>query len=843
MLVGAFVWVLAASTVLVASAAEEAAFAVSNIYGDHMVVQRGKPIRVTGRGPVGQEVVCAVHGETNRVVTIGADGRWLVEFPPRSAGFIPMMSFGLKSNVQMVMLRDVAVGDVWLALGQSNMEFRMRSTPEWKEILPTLADMRIRGIRAPRGADERTPWRDLAGRPSWFVATADEKDELSNFTAVGFFFAQELRQALKAKGEDVPVGIICSNWGGTPIQVWTPVEGGKYWNAMIAPFTQMNVRGVLWYQGCANAGDPDGYRRMQKEFAFSCRREWRDAHLPFIVTELASYGEHRPENPLAEDRWSTFDPNDGYRATGYAPFRQMQSEFATLPDTGCAPNFDLGEQYDIHPKRKRPIAKRLVAEALRLSYGETGREPAPRFRSAARDGSSVLVSFDFVGKGLAADGGAFNAHLWALADATGHWAWAEAELLPDSRVRVTAKGIEKPVSVQYGYMAYHPAPNFRRKGDGFPVFGFRHSVTDADSQSSTSSLQPSTSRYSSFRPGQVWLDTEGKPIQAHAGSILKIGDTYWWYGENKERTDGKSEIWHWGVRAYTSKDLYNWRDEGLIIPPETNDEASPLHPHAYMDRPHILYNEKTKKFVCWLKIMQAPEQSKTILTADSIRGPWTKVRTRLHPCGMDAGDFDLVKAADGKAYYYFERPHTELIAAELADDYTDANGVFKSYFPLMRPPFTREAPSYFFRKGKHYLLTSGTTGYWPNPSEFAVAKDYLGPWERIGDACPTDKSDTSFHAQFGSVYKVPGKKDLYIALGDRWIPSQMSLPYAVVSNAFDKATSNRGSDADCQRFWKTYAASKTPPTKDATYVWLPIVFKDGKPEIVWRDEWRLENFE
>ena len=126
------------------------------------------------------------------------------------------------------------------------------------------------------------------------------------------------------------------------------------------------------------------------------------------MTELASYGEHRPDKPLAEDRWSTFGPNDGYCSTGYAPFRQMQSEFATLPDTGCAPNFDLGEQYDIHPKRKRPIAKRLVAEALRLSYGETEREPAPRFRSATRDGSSVLVSFDFTGKGLEADGGAFN---------------------------------------------------------------------------------------------------------------------------------------------------------------------------------------------------------------------------------------------------------------------------------------------------------------------------------------------------------------------------------------------------------------------------------------------------
>ena len=103
-------------------------------------------------------------------------------------------------------------------------------------------------------------------------------------------------------------------------------------------------------------------------------------------------------------------------------------------------------------------------------------------------------------------------------------------------------------------------------------------------------------RYDSIRPGQVWLDTAGKRIQAHGGSVMYLDGRYYWYGENKEYTGLKPGVWHWGVRCYRSDDLYNWEDLGLIIPPDTEDPKSSLHPSSYMDRPHILFNEKTGKF-------------------------------------------------------------------------------------------------------------------------------------------------------------------------------------------------------------------------------------------------------
>ena len=344
----------------------------------------------------------------------------------------------------------------------------------------------------------------------------------------------------------------------------------------------------------------------------------------------------------------------------------------------------------------------------------------------------------------------------------------------------------------------------------------------------------------SFHPGQTWLDTDGKPIQAHGGSVITVGDTFYWYGENKERTTPTNGIWHWGVRGYASNDLYNWRDLGTIIPPGTDDESHPLHPAQLMDRPHIIFNETTGKFVCWVKVMHRNgEQRSSVLTADEIAGPWELVTTGIKPLGMNAGDFDLVVSpSDGKAYYVFERVHSELIWADLTDDYTDVTGYYSTHFPRLQPPFVREAPAYFRRHGRHYLITSGTTGYYPNPSEFAVADTYHGPWTELGDAHPDDESRTSFRTQVSSVFRHPHRHDLFIALGDRWVvdpPKDLpDIPF-LFQRMFDV-------EREGLREWEPIGHEE-PDTSRAGYVWLPIRFDGGTPRIDWRDEWRIEEFE
>jgi hypothetical protein len=346
-------------------------------------------------------------------------------------------------------------------------------------------------------------------------------------------------------------------------------------------------------------------------------------------------------------------------------------------------------------------------------------------------------------------------------------------------------------------------------------------------------------RHSSIRPGQPWLDTSGERIQAHSGSIFFEDGTFYWYGENKEHTEPGTRVWHWGVRMYSSTDLMNWTDCGLIIPPTPEDDTSALHPTKMMDRPHIIKNPETGQYICWMKIMgEGLSQRTTVLVSDHLLGPYTITKTNLKPLGMNAGDFDLViDPTDGKGYYYFERVHSELICADLSSDYTDVTGYYSTHFPQPAPPDVREAPAYFRRGPKHYLITSGTSGYFPNASEVASADSYHGPWSVLGDPHPSDPSRTSFRTQISSVFRHPLKRDLYIALADRWLPD-LSPEESNRTEHYRKLFSGDESQT-------TAAAASVEHDSDlrvAEYVWLPIEFDGDLPYIRWRDEWSPNEF-
>ncbi|GLS93471.1 family 43 glycosylhydrolase [Piscinibacter gummiphilus] len=347
----------------------------------------------------------------------------------------------------------------------------------------------------------------------------------------------------------------------------------------------------------------------------------------------------------------------------------------------------------------------------------------------------------------------------------------------------------------------------------------------------------------------TWLDISGKPIAIHGGSVIQEGDTFFWYGENKERTTGKDDIWHWGVKCYSSKDLYHWEDRGVIIAPEPEDRSSPLHPARMMDRPHIVFNAKTRKYVCWIKVMGETAQTRSVLTADSLLGPYELVRRDQLPLGMSAGDFDLVvDSITGRGTMVFERVHSDMICADLTDDYTDFTGHHSAHFPRPGVPSVREAPAHFHRQGKHYLLTSGTTHYFPNPSEAAVAENIHGPWTELGDLHPTDVTRTSFNSQISSVFKHPGKRDLYIAIADRWLTLEgaefeSGELSARVWSIFEKAFAvpkQELSDEDKQLAHTLFAAVDT---SKSGHVWLPLRFDGDRPRIEWRSEWSLEEFE
>jgi hypothetical protein len=378
-----------------------------------------------------------------------------------------------------------------------------------------------------------------------------------------------------------------------------------------------------------------------------------------------------------------------------------------------------------------------------------------------------------------------------------------------------------------------------------------------DPSFATSAARPVRPRYTAIHPGEEWLDNRGKPIQAHGGSVISVGDHFYWYGENKEFTTGKGAPQSWGIRFYRSKDLYNWEDLGSIIPPST-EQSSPLSSKTFPERPHILYNPRTRKYVCWIKVRGQGPEYRLVMAADRITGPYRTVHRHLAPAGMAAGDFDLVADPDtGRAYMYFEHDHKELVCIELTDDWCGVTDRMSRHFPSGAPD-TKEGIACFRRNGKLYLTASGMTGYFPNPTTVVAAHDYHGPFEEVGDLHPSDRSRTSFNSQISCIFKHPRRKDLYIAMADRWFPHLGELggeEFASgrisenVRSAIRKFTakprqSPTAAEIKALQFFTTSGGSALSDinTSVSRYVWLPIRFSGDRPTIEWRDNWRIDEF-
>lgn len=219
-----------------------------------------------------------------------------------------------------------------------------------------------------------------------------------------------------------------------------------------------------------------------------------------------------------------------------------------------------------------------------------------------------------------------------------------------------------------------------------------------------------------IKSDQPWFDTDGNRIQAHGGSVIYVNGLYYFYGENKENTKVGSGIWHNGVNCYSSEDLVNWKFEGTILK-SSNDLGNPLHPSRIMDRPHIIYNKKNDEFVMWVKLVGTDENPRDwnyqymgVATSKSITGEF-KIVNKLIPLDMSSGDFDLFVDDDEKAYLVFGKVHTEIVIADLTDNYLDLTGKYTTHLHFYGPPIAREAPAVFKKDNEYFMITSGTTGY------------------------------------------------------------------------------------------------------------------------------------
>ena len=347
-----------------------------------------------------------------------------------------------------------------------------------------------------------------------------------------------------------------------------------------------------------------------------------------------------------------------------------------------------------------------------------------------------------------------------------------------------------------------------------------------------------------FTSGEIWKDNNGQHINAHGGGVLFHNGIYYWFGEFK--VDGEiGNTAQVGVSCYSSHDLYNWINEGIALKVNETDSASDIAQGCVLERPKVIYNVKTKKFVMWfhleLKGQGYLASRSGVAVSDNPSGPFTFLKSfrpnagywpvnvqashkkpvsptvknsycggkgclpappdsvnilgRDFKGGQMSRDMNLFVDDDGLAYQiYSSEENSTLHISKLSDDYLSYSG---QYFRTFAGRYM-EGATLFKRNGKYYMIASDCTGWTPNAARSAVANHIFGNWTELGNPCVGKDSELSFRSQSTFVLQVQGKKDMYIYMGDRWTPHHPI---------------------------------------DGRYVWLPISFENDKPVIRWADSW------
>ncbi len=476
------------------------------LFSSHMVLQRDRPVHLWGWATPGEAVTASFRGET-RTATTDELGRWSLYLAPGAAGgpFVLTVA-GSLADTDKLLFDDVLVGDLWLAGGQSNMEFEMRKSATAATDLPAAGNDRIRLLTVNKKAADY-PQTDFVGI-GW---TASTPASARDFSAVAWYFAREIEAR-----EHVPVGVIDSTWGGTIAESWTrltalgddaalaPVfavrgqmtdheatalledklhdqqraaarAAGKpapqfpwnpmldmwapamLWNGMIAPLTPFPIRGVLWYQGESNSALARAplYERLFETLITDWRSQWAEGDFPFLYVQIANF------KSTPQEDWATI--------------REAQRRTLKLRHTAMAVTIDIGNPDDVHPTDKVTVGHRLALAARRISYGEAVEDSGPTLRQTTTEGSALRLWFNHA-TGLHAQGGALTGFELAGSDGVFHPAQASIEGNPEGSttaiptILLTSAQVAHPVWARYGW-ANSPDCHLYN-GDGLPASPF-----------------------------------------------------------------------------------------------------------------------------------------------------------------------------------------------------------------------------------------------------------------------------------------------------------------------------------------------------------------------------------
>jgi hypothetical protein len=316
-------------------------------------------------------------------------------------------------------------------------------------------------------------------------------------------------------------------------------------------------------------------------------------------------------------------------------------------------------------------------------------------------------------------------------------------------------------------------------------------------------------KHTEFKPGEIWTDVNGVPINAHGGGILYHDKVYYWYGEIKtgktrlpeaNRSWGGTRVETMGISCYSSQDLYSWKYEGNVLPAVQDDPNHDLHLSKVLERPKVLYNKATKQFVMWMHIdsQDYALAHAGVATSDSPKGPFRYVGS-FRPDDAMSRDMTVFMDDDGNAYlFHASEDNATMHISLLTDDYLKPAGRFVRIFEGR----SMEAPVVFKNQGRYYLMASGCTGWAPNAARSAVAESIWGPWKELGNPCRGPEAEVTFRGQSTYILPVAEKPGTFILMADRWNQRDLS---------------------------------------DSRYIWLPITLTDTGFEVHWQTTWRLGN--
>ena len=446
---------------------------MSSLYADYMVLQRDVPLDIHGTANTGEKITVEIDGQ-KASTTADNQGKWSVVLSPMQAA--EDLTLTITAGKQRKVFSHVAVGEVWLCSGQSNMAFMLCQAESGKEDIAAADDPQLRLF------DMKGRWEtyDVA----WPASCLDSLNHLqyfhettwqpstpasaSRFSAVGYYYGRMLRQKL-----GVPVGLICNAVGGAPTEAWVdrnsletsfpnilrswlqndfiqdwvrgraaknltndqtklgrhPYEPCYLYESGILPLQQYPIKGVIWYQGESNAHNKDAHAKLFSLLVDGWRQNWNNPDMPFYFVQLSSL--NRPSWPWFRD----------------SQLRLMKE----ISNTGMAVSSDHGDSLDVHPRSKQPVGERLARWALAKTYGQDITPSGPVFSSVTRQADALIVSFLYADSLQTSDGKAPSC--FEIAEEDGLFQPATATI-EGNTVRLTSPTIKHPRYVRYAWQPF-----------------------------------------------------------------------------------------------------------------------------------------------------------------------------------------------------------------------------------------------------------------------------------------------------------------------------------------------------------------------------------------------------